>query len=379
MQESNELILKAKLKKNIFGICMAKDNSDYWAIAKRKTIIVLNGSTVVAQVTRPGGLFEASAVDGLAVNAQWLHWVSNGKMYLYDLKKKKLVLKAELALLKSEDVKISCFIDETLGPLCLTSNHDLFYCGPEGQHPRHRNLWEEFIRVTVDRCEKAQEALANVTRSTHLLKIRVPHLPMSAARAVSSMIHLFDESLMAIEIRGLSSQTMIEIARGLSLASDNDIQSLSIQESTIGMKGFEALGTFLKSEACCIHTLSLTNSGLSHNSMKPIADALKVNKTVNNLTLSCNDVLCQGAESIAEMVRDNKTIEHLDLYGCKLSEKGASAVLEALCHNSTLSYLEMDRNILATQGEISAARLLSSKVKELPIWFWIYVTIRVVL
>jgi len=365
VQESNELILKAKQKKHIFGVCMAKDTSDFWAVAKRKKIIIIKGKEIVAQVARPGGIFDASLIDGMAVSSKWLLWVSTGKMFLFDVKRRKLILKAEMALLKSEGLKVSCFIDETLGPMCLTSNHDLFYCGPDGQHPRHRNLWEEFIRVTVERCEKAQEVLASVTNNSQTLRIRVPHLPLSAARAVSSVVHLYDESLMALELHGLSSQTAIEIARGLTLAADNDIQSLSLHGSTIGMKGFEAVAEFLKSDSCCVHTLSLTNSGLSHNSMKPIADALKVNRTVTSLTLSCNDILQLGAESIAEMVKVNTTIQHLDMYGCKLSERGSSAILEALCENSTVSYLEMDRNILATAGELSAAHLIASKTSTL--------------
>lgn len=361
VQENNDLILKAKNKKYIFGLCMAKDTSDYWAIGKRKKILVLKGKEIIATVPRPGGIFESTPIDGMAVNSKWLIWVAAGKLMLYDMKKKKLTLKAEMALLKvPPEVVISCFIDETLGPMCITANHDLFYCGPEGSQPRHRNLWEEYVRVTIEKCEKAQEVLASVNDKTEIIKVRVPFLPLCAVKVISAAIYMFSD-ITTLEIHGLSSSTAIELARGLNFAVEAEIQSLSLHGSSIGMKGFEAIAEFLRSEHCVIQTLSLTNSGLSHNSMAPIANAMKKNKTITSLTLSCNDLLQQGAMSVSEMIRENKVIQHLDLYGCKLSEQGSAAILEALCENPNILYLELDRNILATLGETAVGKYLVHK------------------
>ena len=83
---------------------------------------------------------------------------------------------------------------------------------------------------------------------------------------------------------------------------------------------------------------SLSFGILKDEGAESIAEALKENKTLKKLVLTC-DMSDEGAESIAEALKENKTLTSLDLLGGFIEAKGANKIAEALKENTSLTSL----------------------------------------
>jgi Ran GTPase-activating protein (RanGAP) involved in mRNA processing and transport len=71
-----------------------------------------------------------------------------------------------------------------------------------------------------------------------------------------------------------------------------------------------------------------------------IASMLKVNKTLEELDMSCNRIGTCGAEAIANILRVNESLYKLNLSSCGITDEDACIITKALCTNSTLKVLQ---------------------------------------
>lgn len=75
--------------------------------------------------------------------------------------------------------------------------------------------------------------------------------------------------------------------------------------------------------------------------MKP----LKINKTINAISLSCNNIESDDMKDLADVLQTNKTIRYLSLNGNKIDSSGAIILAAALNNSSILSISLHDNNI----------------------------------
>lgn len=92
-------------------------------------------------------------------------------------------------------------------------------------------------------------------------------------------------------------------------------------------------------------TLDFQDFGMSAEDAVLLADRLKTNKQVTSVDLSSNEAIGnKGASALAEALKVNTTLEQLDLSSCGIGGLGAKALAEALCSNTSLMSLNLEFN-----------------------------------
>ena len=108
-------------------------------------------------------------------------------------------------------------------------------------------------------------------------------------------------------------------------------------------------GSFLKLQSLALY--GKADIGL-------LAEALKVNSTLTELTLRANGIGDQGATRLAEALKENSTLTKLNLGGNDVGDQGATGLAEALKENSTLRELNLRDNCIGAQGATGLAEAL---------------------
>ena len=89
----------------------------------------------------------------------------------------------------------------------------------------------------------------------------------------------------------------------------------------------------------------LQDKGLTLHDATVVAEILKSNTSVTTVRLNRNTAIGdEGAKALAEALKVNATVETLDLQSCGIGDDGAAALAEALGSNTSLTRLELDRN-----------------------------------
>jgi serine/threonine protein kinase len=96
--------------------------------------------------------------------------------------------------------------------------------------------------------------------------------------------------------------------------------------------------------------ICLSETALSNEEMKLIAEELKTNETVHCLELCQNKLSNEGATVIAEMLEMNRTISEMMLSSNNISSDGAVRLALALTRNHTLATLDIGYNPLFDDG-----------------------------
>ena len=126
--------------------------------------------------------------------------------------------------------------------------------------------------------------------------------------------------------------------------------------------GFERLNatitTAIKEAAAVIarqfgaSEIELFDKGLTAHDATVVAEILKSNTSVTRVYLGGNkEIGDEGAKALAEALKVNATVEVLDLDGCGIGDDGAAAIAEALRSNTSLTVLYLSGNGIGEQGE----------------------------
>ena len=87
--------------------------------------------------------------------------------------------------------------------------------------------------------------------------------------------------------------------------------------------------------------LELRECGITAEGAKSISDALKVNRTLECLSISCNNIGDTGVVYMAEALKSNNALKRLCLADCGLTEKGLTVLSASLVVNNCLQYLDI--------------------------------------
>ena len=98
---------------------------------------------------------------------------------------------------------------------------------------------------------------------------------------------------------------------------------------------------------------------LTPEDVTSLAAALKVNKTIGELTLRNCGLGDKGAKVIAEVLKVNKSIIYLNLIYNKIGNKGAKALAEALEVNKTIANL----NLMYNEVDIEGVKVIAKALK----------------
>ena len=118
-----------------------------------------------------------------------------------------------------------------------------------------------------------------------------------------------------------------------------------------------------------LQELDISSNSLSDHGAAAISDALKSNNSLQILKMSWNKITCEGTLQIAEAIKVNKTLQELDMHKNDISDDGAAAISDALKNNNSLQILNMTYNKITSEGatKIAEAIKVNKKLQELHI------------
>jgi len=126
-----------------------------------------------------------------------------------------------------------------------------------------------------------------------------------------------------------------------------------------GNIGVTDMGAFFIAEGLK-HNSGLRDSGITTEGAKSIADALKVNRTLEHLDISCNIIGDTFVHHMAEGLKSNSGLKYLDLWKCGITAEGGNSIADALEVNRTLEHLNISCNNIGDIGFVHIAEALKS-------------------
>ena len=144
------------------------------------------------------------------------------------------------------------------------------------------------------------------------------------------------------------------------LKEDNMVQKIDLKgygNNMITSEGATKIAEAIKVNKTLQH-LNLFNNHISDDGAAAISDALKTNNSLQILDMSDNNITSEGAKLIAEAITVNKTPQELNVRGNNISDNGAAAISDALKTNNSLQILNMSFNKITSEGAKSIAEAI---------------------
>ena len=154
-------------------------------------------------------------------------------------------------------------------------------------------------------------------------------------------------------------------------------ENLNLENKKIGNEGIKALAEALKVNQT-LQNLNLERNNIGVEGIKALTEALKVNQTLQNLHLYHNKIPIfeiklnsiseldlsrggigdSGAIILASLLNDNQSLQNLNLHYNGIGVKGGKALAETLKVNQTLQNLNLERNNIGNEGIKALAETL---------------------
>ena len=145
------------------------------------------------------------------------------------------------------------------------------------------------------------------------------------------------------------------------LKEDNMVQKINLHG--YANKNITSEGAIKIAEAIKVNKilqeLDISHNNISDNGAAAISDALKSNNSLQILSMSYNKIISEGAKLIAEAIKVNTTLQVLDIHDNNISDNGAAAISDALKSNNSLQILSMSYNHITSKG----AKLIAEVIK----------------
>ena len=156
---------------------------------------------------------------------------------------------------------------------------------------------------------------------------------------------------------GIGNTSVISLCESLKV--NTTLSSLDLSGTGISDAGVLSLVEVLKTNTSSLTSLLLSDIKISHQSLKSIAEVLRVNSTLKNLKFEGNKVGVGGTKLIAESLKANTTLKLLSLSRNNIKAKCGRLFSDSLKVNGTLESLTLAENALGSRG----AQLLSDGLR----------------
>ena len=158
----------------------------------------------------------------------------------------------------------------------------------------------------------------------------------------------------------------------------NSVQDLILNDKGIGLPGALVLSSLLPT-ATALVLLNLANNNLGAKGAATLAEALKGNTTIRRLTLDQNH-LCginifsgegtytaEGITKIGEMLKINQTLQSISLECNIMGVKGLTALAAAMKVNTKIDTLNLANNNMGVKGsaKLAAAVKVNGRIQTL--------------
>jgi len=141
---------------------------------------------------------------------------------------------------------------------------------------------------------------------------------------------------------------------------NHSLEELNLRDNKISADGAKQIAYALKVNHS-LKSLNLGNNKIGDEGAKQIADALKDNHSLEELNLSENKIGANVAKQIADALKVNHSLKTWNLYGNNIGDEGAKQIADALKFNHSLKTLVMIKNNVSADGK----KYLSKIMQEL--------------
>jgi hypothetical protein len=129
------------------------------------------------------------------------------------------------------------------------------------------------------------------------------------------------------------------------LKENTTVTEISIFHNEIGAKGAAALADALEVNTS-VTTISLLSNKIGDEGAAALADALKVNTLVTCMHLANNQIGDEGAAALADALEVNMSVTYINLGSNQISNEGAAALADALQVNTSLNSITLNGNAM---------------------------------
>ena len=164
--------------------------------------------------------------------------------------------------------------------------------------------------------------------------------------------HLKDNSLNVIDLcdQGISAELVEHLAKVLK--SNSSLKEIYLSNNNhIGDKGWKYLAEALKVNNS-LEKIELNDFGIKTEGAKCLVEVLKVNTSLKYILLRCNDLGDEGMKHLKEGLKVNRSVEEIQLDNNEIGEEGIKHLAEGLTGNTVLKKLTLEDNDIGEGGEL---------------------------
>ena len=165
-------------------------------------------------------------------------------------------------------------------------------------------------------------------------------------------------SLLLSDIK-ISHQSLKSIAEVLRV--NSTLKDLKFEGNKVGVGGTKLIAESLKANTT-LKLLSLSRNNIKAKCGRLFSDSLKVNGTLESLTLAENALGSRGAQLLSEGLRVNTSLRHLDLSWNSIGSEGAESIAETIRVNASLTSLKLLGNNIGDPGANKVSEALKDNV-----------------
>ena len=165
-------------------------------------------------------------------------------------------------------------------------------------------------------------------------------------------------SLLLSDIK-ISHQSLKSIAEVLRV--NSTLKDLKFEGNKVGVGGTKLIAESLKANTT-LKLLSLSRNNIKAKCGRLFSDSLKVNGTLESLTLAENALGSRGAQLLSDGLRVNTSLRHLDLSGNSIGSEGAESIAETIRVNASLTSLKLKGNNIGDPGANKVSEALKDNV-----------------
>ena len=142
-----------------------------------------------------------------------------------------------------------------------------------------------------------------------------------------------------------------------SLAADNSLEWLDVNNTGIGVEDCRALSELLSSSTS-LKELNIGGNDLPPEAVELIISELHHNTSLKWLYMKDSHFSHQNTISLASVLKINHTLVELNLTSCDIDSDGACQLASALCTNDTLQNFNLEDNPIGVEGATAFAEML---------------------
>lgn len=141
----------------------------------------------------------------------------------------------------------------------------------------------------------------------------------------------------------------------------NKLTSISLNQCFLQSEGCRTVSYALRESSSPLKVLSLNRNKIGIEGIETLCSSLR-SSSLQELRLSRNDILNQGAFHLANFIRETSVLRVLDLRACRIEGEGLTAILQALNDNHSLREVflwdnEFDQTSLRALADLESYKL----------------------